>query len=433
MKCWKQTISYLGAKDFDMKQLIIITTCLLQLQVSHSQQVLSLNDIREAIEKNHPVLKMLDAEARSMEEAAKGAYNWMPPELGAGFFQTPYHPRNWKSMNGQPGMGMFMVSAQQMFPNRKKQAAEYEFMHTQSSVAHQKKDVLVNDLLYTARKNYFDWIVLEKKLQVLDENDKLLRFMMQSAEIRYKNGLGKINAYYKAKAELAKVENRQLMLKNEIIQKRIAINTIMNRPADELFAIDTVYTWQDFNRGMFDSAALMKQRSDIKVIDKRMAINELERQSELLKLKPEFGIRYDHMTQLGARPMMYSLMGMVKFPLAKWSSKMNKAKAESLVWRNEALKNEQQLIINETSGMASALLNELELKKKQMNLYENQVIPSLRKNFQTMQLGYEQNTEELFQLFDAWEALNMTQMDYLDQLEKGLQLQSELARVIELK
>jgi outer membrane protein TolC len=123
----------------------------------------------------------------------------------------------------------------------------------------------------------------------------------------------------------------------------------------------------------------------------------------------------------------------MKLPLAKWSSSMNKAKAESLIYKNEALVNQQQMIINEAAGMASSALTELELKKKQMNLYEQQIIPALRKNFQTMQLGYEQNTEELFELFDAWEALNMTQMDYLDQLQKALQMQAELMKILELK
>lgn len=112
---------------------------------------------------------------------------------------------------------------------------------------------------------------------------------------------------------------------------------------------------------------------------------------------------------------------------------MNKAKAESISWQNEALKNQQQMIINEASGMASSSYSELELKKKQMKLYEDQIIPALRRNFQTMLLGYEQNTEELFELFDSWEALNMTQMDYLDQLMKGLQMQAELMRIMEIK
>ena len=416
-----------------MKKIIAILLAFMVVKTVAAQQVLTMQEIQSAIQTNHPALKMLDAEARSMNEEAKGAYSWMPPEVGAGFFQTPYDPGRWKSMNGQPGMGAFMISAQQMFPNKKRQNAEYAYMNAQSSVELQKKDVIVNELLFTARKNYYDWIVLEKKLKVLDENDKLLKFMIQSAEIRYKNGLGKISAYYKAKAALANVENMQLMLRNEINQKRIAINTVMNRSTETAFAVDTNYVWYNFNRSMFDSVSLMKQRSDIKVIDRSIEVNKLERTAELAKLKPEFGIQYNHMTGWARQPLMFTVMGMVKIPLAKWSSKMNKAKAESLVWQNEALRNQQQMIINEASGMADNSFTELELKKKQMKLYEEQIIPALRRNFQTMQLGYEQNTEELFELFDAWEALNMTQMEYFDQLQKGLQMQAELMKILEIK
>ena len=416
-----------------MKKIIAILLAFMVVKTVAAQQVLTMQEIQSAIQTNHPALKMLDAEARSMNEEAKGAYSWMPPEVGAGFFQTPYDPGRWKSMNGQPGMGAFMISAQQMFPNKKRQNAEFAYMNAQSSVELQKKDVIVNELLFTARKNYYDWIVLEKKLKVLDENDKLLKFMMQSAEIRYKNGLGKISAYYKAKAALANVENMQLMLRNEINQKRIAINTVMNRSTETAFAVDTNYVWNNFNRAMFDSVSLMKLRSDIKVIDRSIEVNKLERTAELAKLKPEFGIQYNHMTGWARQPLMFTVMGMVKIPLAKWSSKMNKAKAESLVWQNEALRNQQQMIVNEASGMADNSFTELELKKKQMKLYEEQIIPALRRNFQTMQLGYEQNTEELFELFDAWEALNMTQMEYFDQLQKGLQMQAELMKILEIK
>ena len=416
-----------------MKRVIIFFSLIFFMEAVHAQDILRMEEIQSAIEKNHPAIKMLDAEARSMDEAAKGAYSWMPPEVGAGFYQTPYNPNRWKYMDGQPGMGMFMISAQQMFPSKKKQQAEFAYMNAQSSVEKQKKGIVVNELLYTARKNYYEWIVIEKKLKVLTENDKLLRFMMQSAEIRYKNGLGKISAYYKTKAALANVENMKLMLENEIVQKRIAINTVMNRNADELFKVDTNYVWLDFNKQMFDSVALMKQRSDIKVIDRSIEVNNLERKSELAKLKPEFGVKYDHMTGWGRQPLQFSAMVMMKIPLAKWSARMNKAKAESLVWQNEALKNQQQMIINEASGMASNNYAELELKKKQMILYEKEIVPALRRNFQTMLLAYEQNTEELFQLFDAWEALNMIQMDYLDQLMKGLDMQAELMKIMEVK
>lgn len=280
----------------------------------YAQSLLTLSEVQAAIEHHHPAIKMLDAASRSSDEAAKGAYGWMPTDLGAGVFLAPYNPSKWADQNGAPGMGMFMISAQQMFPNRRSQHATFDFMRTQSSITQQKKAVWVNDLLYIARTNIYEWIVAEKKLKVLDDNDRLLRFMMQSAEIRYKNGLGKISAYYKAQAALANVENTTLMLKNEIIQ-RIAINTVMNRSQDIPFIIDTNLVWIDFNLAMFDSTALMLRKSDIKVIDKSVEVNNLERQAELAALKPTFGIRFDHMFRWTGRPMQFSLMGMMRLPL----------------------------------------------------------------------------------------------------------------------
>jgi outer membrane protein TolC len=415
------------------KKLFITVTGLSIFTGLHAQTTMSLNDILKTVEANNPSLRMYEAEARSINEAAKGAYSWMPPEAGAGLFMTPYDPKMIKSTPMKEGMGYFMISAQQMFPNRKKQDAEAAWMQSMSKVETEKRKVTLNELLYNAKKNYYEWIILTKKINVLDEGSRILDFMIKSAEIRYKNGLGKISAYYKAKAALANIDNMKLMLQNEMVQKRIALNTLMYRNTNNELAIDTIYSWKEFSPAMLDSAYLATSRSDIQVLQRSIEVNNLQRNAELAKLKPEFGIKYDHMVSLSTQPWQFSLMGMVKLPLAKWSSRMNKAKAESLVWENESLKNQQQMILNEAAGMAGSAKVELDTKKKQMYLYETQIIPSLRKNFQTMQLGYEQNTEQLFELFDAWDALNMTQIEYLDQLKSALLMQAELERILEIK
>jgi hypothetical protein len=61
------------------------------------------------------------------------------------------------------------------------------------------------------------------------------------------------------------------------------------------------------------------------------------------------------------------------------------------------------------------------------------IIPALRRNYQTTQLAYEQNTEELFMLYDAWEKLNMTQIEYLDLLQQLLTMDVEFERILEIK
>ncbi|HVU96826.1 MAG TPA: TolC family protein [Puia sp.] len=412
------------------KLLITLIISILSLREGQAQPVMKLDDILSAVQSNHPSLKMYDADIRSMDEAAKGAKSWMPPELSTGFWMTPYNPSLWKKMaDGTPGMGQYMISAQQMLPNKKEQEANARYMQAASAVSRESKQANLNGLYAAAKKSYYTWLITEKKIRVLDEDERLLNFMIQSTEIRYKNNLGKLNAYYKAKAALAGIENQRIMLQNEIRQQQIMLNTLMNRSKDMTFGIDTIYTIRDYQPA--DSSYLVQARSDLKAIDKNIQLTYLQQNLEQSKLKPQFGIRYDHMFGFGGLPMQYSLMAMVKLPIAAWSSKSYKANIESLTWKAESLKEQKQLVLNEATGQISGILAGLDNKKKQVSLYEEKIIPALQKNYQTMQLSYEQNTGELFELLDAWETLNMTQLEYLGQLQELLNMQVEMDKVLQ--
>ena len=126
-------------------------------------------------------------------------------------------------------------------------------------------------------------------------------------------------------------------------------------------------------------------------------------------------------------------MATVKIPLAPWSSGSYKASIESLKYKAQAYEAQKQMIINQASGEVEGLLSSISSKRKQLQLFDDNIIPALRRNFQIMQLAYEQNTGELFELFDAWETLEMTQLDYLDQLQELLSLQVEMDKILEQK
>ncbi len=330
-------------------------------------------------------------------------------------------------------MGQYMIGGQQMLPNRKKQNADAAYMEAMSSVEKEKKNATLNELISDARQFYYEWIILEKKIAIIDQNEKLLDFMIRNAEIRYKNGLEKISAYYKAKAALGKVQNMRLMYENDIRERRIRLNSLMARNAMTDFNIDTSYTLNDFSTMVFDSTLFYANRSDLRSIDKDIDLARLRVETESANLKPQFGIRYDHMFGFGGLPMQYNLMAMMKLPLTGWSSKMGKANMESNKWKAVALQSRKEMMVNEYSGMAYGMRNELDLKKKQLSLYEENIIPALRNNYKSMQLGYEQNTEELFMLFDAWESLYMAQIEYTELLNQALKMQVEINRLIEKK
>ena len=90
------------------------------------------------------------------------------------------------------------------------------------------------------------------------------------------------------------------------------------------------------------------------------------------------------------------------------------------------------MMTNELSGMAFGMRNDISLKRNRL-ISIKKYSSCFTKNFQTMQLGYEQNTEELFMLYDAWETLNMTQLEYLDQLQQLLMMQVQLEEILEVK
>ena len=413
-----------------MKKFIITGVLTLLFTATFAQQM-SLPAVMDSIAANHPVVKMYNAEIRSMDAAAKGARSWMPPTVGAGFFMTPYNAKLWQRDGDMLGMGSVAVSVEQMFPNRKKLNANENLMKAMSSVEKEKLFAALNENFQDAKKLYYSSIVLDKKLKVVKENEKMLDFMIRNAEIRYKNGLSKISAYYKAKAALGSSKNMQLMYENDLRVNRIRLNALMGRDAFEPLEIEPEYNLNDYSLETFGQDLFYQNRSDLRGIDREINIAKLKQDLEKQNLKPEFGVKFENMFGFGGQPMQFSLMLMAKLPFVSWASRMNKANIESLKLKEEALQAQKEMMVNEYSGMAYGMRNELDLNKNQLKLYEDTIIPALKNNYKSMQLGYEQNTEELFMLYDAWEQLNMAQLEYFEILTKALQTQTEIDRLIE--
>jgi outer membrane protein TolC len=357
----------------------------------------------------------------------------MPPQISTGLWMVPYNTGLWKADGpGTTGMGQYMIGAEQMFPNKKYNDANEEYMKSMSSVVKENKQAALNELFSIAKEDYYEWVMIEKKLSVLSQNEKLLQFMITNAETRYRNGQGKIGAYYKAKASLGDIEKTRIDLENEIIQKRIALNTLMSRDKLVDFVIDTGYLFKDYSTNVFDSSFFHDHRSDIKAVDKDIQILYLQQNIERASLKPQFGVSYSHMFGFGGFPAQYSLMGTVKIPI-NWSTRMNKANIESMGWKAKSLEDQKASMSSEYSGMAYEIQQGIVAKRKQLRLFEENIIPALRKNYESTLMAYEQNTEELFELYDSWKALNDTQLDYLDQLQQLLTMQVSLEKILEVK
>lgn len=410
----------------------IAISCLILTATNLAAQTLSLDNVLSTIKTNNPQLKMYDAEIQSMDAAAKGARSWMAPQVETGFFMAPYNAKMWKADGAFPGMGNYMLGVTQMIPNASKLKADFNLMSAMSSVEKENKNYTINQLKALAKTNYYQWLVLNKKIKIADDNLLLLDYMIKSMEIRYQYNMDKLPTYYKAKSQYSALESMILMLQNDISQKRIMLNTLMARDKNTKFEIDETYEIKDFNLAISDTTSLSKNRSDVKAIEKTMEINQLKIVAEKTKLLPEFGIKYDHMFAFGEQPQQFSLMVMITIPMP-WSTKMNKANIDSFQIKNESLNWQKQMILNEAAGMISGMNTELTSLKKQYEIAQKSIIPALRKNYETAILAWQNNTGDLFVTLDAWEALNMAQIDALDKLQSILAAQVEIEKQLETK
>ena len=393
-------------------------------------QTLSLEEVLVLVKENNPQLKMYDADIQSMNAAASGAKSWMAPQVSTGFFMTPYNSKLWKADEMGPGMGSYMIGVQQMIPNSSKLKADSNYMNAMSSVEAENKNYTINQLNALAKTNYYQWLVLNKKLKIAKDNLLLLDYMIKSMEIRYQYNMDKMSAHYKATARYSELENMTVMIQNEISQKRIMLNTLMARDKNTAFEIGTTFKFIEVNGMQSDTASLSKNRSDVRAIEKTIALNQLKIEAEKSKFLPEFGVKYDHMFAFGQQPQQFSLMGMVNIPMP-WSTKMNKANINSFKIKNESLNWQKQMILNEATGMISGMINELTTLKKQYEISEKTIIPALRGSYDASVLAWQNNTGDLFDVLDAWEAVNMSQMDSLDKLQAIFTAKVEIERQLE--
>ncbi|WP_224996393.1 TolC family protein [Cesiribacter sp. SM1] len=408
---------------------IILTLFFISSTTYAQQQAVSLDSALRQVDRNNPLLQQWGTRARAREAAAEGSTAWMPPMVGGGVFMMPYP--------GQDPMpdqrGSLMLSAEQDIPNPVKQRATRAYFNSRASLEEANRAVQYNQLRAEVKQSYYSWLVLEKKMAVLEENQRIMEFMLKLAKIRYPYSQGNLGSIYMAEARLHEVENMQLMTATQIRQQNIQLNTLMNLPRQQQYSIDTSLSLPEpIVLEQVDTAYLSSRRSDIGLANRTIASMRLDVERERLQRLPDFRIRFDHMTPLGGMmPQQFTLMGMVSIPIAPWSSRMYRSGTRAMNLDIQAMEQEREGMLIEAEGMARAMAVELNSMRQQVENYRLKIIPALHKNYDATMLAYEQNTSELPMVIDAWEALNMAQMEYLNKLQSLYEMAVEYERIIE--
>lgn len=388
--------------------------CFAGLTAKGQVQYLPLDSVLVHIAAN-PSLQAYDAKISAQDAYARGAKSLDAPKISAGQYQTPYQVN--------PNTGSFMIQAEQMFTNPAKLRAKDDYMKGMSKVTAEDKNYLKNQLIAQAKQYYYERVVLEKKLTLLQHTQSLLEYMLKDANIRLTYGKEKLPNIYKAKADLYQLDNIREQLNNEISQKNIVLNTLMNRDKQTAFAVDTNVVLKDYETAVTDTASLANTRSDIKGISRNIDLQQLNAKMEYSKRKPDFGIQAGHMFSYGGMANQYILMASVTIPIVPWASKEYKANLKGIRYEVAELQQKKLDVLNQAEGQLAGLRTDMGSKKRQLKNYNQNIIPALQNTYKTSLLAYEQNTGDLPSVLDSIKGLQSARMEALDRLQELLTLQ----------
>jgi len=372
---------------------------------------------------NNPALQAYDAKIGAQDAYATGAKSLDAPKISAGQYQTPYQL--------SPNSGSFMVTGEQMFTNPAKLRAKEDYMKGLSKITTEDKNYMKNQLVFQAKQYYYDRVILEKKLALLQNSKGLLEYMLKDANIRLTYGKEKLGNIYKAKADLFELDNTGEQLSNEINQKNIMLNTLMNRDKQTGFSIDTNVVLKDFAAEVTDTSALAATRSDVKGLNRSIELQQLNAKMEYSKRKPDFGIQAGHMMSYGGMPNQYILMGSVTIPIVPWASKEYKANLKGIKYEAAELQQKKMDILNQAEGQLAGLRTDMGSKKRQLKNYQQNIIPALQNSYKTSLLAYEQNTGDLPAVLDGIKELQSARIEALNRLQELLELQAAYEREYE--
>jgi outer membrane protein, heavy metal efflux system len=393
---------------------------------SYSQDTatLSLEQIIRKVETEYPLILQYDYRIKSLESRAEGSKSWMPPTLSAGLNSFPYQLDMIKMKDDPMNWAAIMFSAEQMIPNAAKQRTKRGYYSSLKDVQQDNAEWTKNILRSEVRALYYQRLVAERKLELIGESRELLNLFINISESRYTINQSDLSTIFKARAKAKELNNMESMVKAEISESNIGLNTLMNRPTNTSFGIDTVVRVRNYDSITLVHDTSSIQRSDINSMTNSIRSMELNRKWMAAGNKPDFGLRVSHMTMLGM-PDQFSIMGMVTIPISPWSSGMYKTEVQSMRYEIQAMRRERENMKLMAARMINEKLSMLKYEKEQYVNFENEIIPSYQRSMEASLVAYRQNTGNYFVLIDAWEMLLMKRLEQLDKLKLLLKLQTE--------
>lgn len=433
MKKYKIRKRFIKAHLMPLAALLLLGINTTQAQEKNTsfEKIWTLEQVLGSIETQNAGLKKFQYKTKASYEKAAAIKAWPAPMIGIGLSEFPY------TATSSNGMGMFprkmpMIRVHQTLPNFSRQKKLEAYYKSFAQLNQNDKETLKNKLFFQAKMAYTQAYVAEKKLRVLQKQEKQINLLLKIAEGRLQYGKANLPNIYKIRAKRSDLKSKRIKIKSIVDQSTAILNSLMNRPTHLPLRIDTTINLaaEYVNIYSIDSAYIINHRSDIARITNKIQTFKLKQKAVQAKRVPTFGITWDNMRMAGGR-YMYSVMATVSIPIAPWSSGSYHHNAEAIDFKIQTKKKQLENQLQITLGTVKKLRLQIQAARKDLMIFKSEVLPAYQKTYQANLSAFSENNGSIYETLTAWEDWTAKKLEYYAKLSDLIMAQITLETEIQ--
>lgn len=203
---------------------IIYVIC---ISLSQAETSSALSQLIQDASQNNPQIKAARNRWHAAQDAIPPSRALPDPKIGFGYIK----------MNGNNAMDVDprrekMIGVSQEIPFPSKLYMRGRVATSGASQVQATYSAIYHTVIAQVKKSYYDLYFIDKSIEILKKNQKILDKMEKSAKINYSVGKTPQQDIYRAQTEISRLQMRMVMLQQERLSLQADINRLLNRSLD---------------------------------------------------------------------------------------------------------------------------------------------------------------------------------------------------------
>lgn len=383
---------------------------------------------------NNPDLAGLQARASAMRALPSQAGALPDPALTFGAMNVPTDTFDFD----QEPMTQLQLGLSQSFPFPGKRKLRREASEHEAQAAEEFLSERRVALAGQVRAAWWRLMSLDRSLEIIDQNQLLLRDFVEIAETKFRVGNGLQQDVLLAQLELSRLIDRELRLEGMRHSARAELNALLGRPADWRIRLpntppNTILPELPTEQVLLEQAGgdrplITAQRDLVEAARARLDLAEKDRFPDI-RLGVGYGYRqgFDPMRNADRSDFM-SVMLTVDLPIYA-RSKQSKA-----VEQRSFEVSQRKFMLGDTlrrvQSAISGGLADYHAARDQVVLLESAIIPQAQQTVASMLAGYQVNQVDFLNLVNTQITLYNAQVNYWESLSRAKQALAQVAAAV---